>query len=412
MNSWLHIVALTVFWVGVLSGGVEAATSTVDDWSAVVSRGLAKCLDEISNRESQSNWPSLVYAHPSERQSPGPAKKAYDLSKALMGELASYRQSLPALSAQGDEAVVQAVGQLQDLRDALIRQQGYINWTLADAVNRVAVVSLCRHVLQTRRVGAGIKAQADRLNRFGISVAAWQRMIEGEQGSPVLLSIPLGQRESTQGFLDLLTKASGSISHIEALDRGMKVASYADLIETKNMGGLLLAYMGTDGLLHLSLPLLIQYVEQNPDFSLRDDYRHVKSKMQERVDTNALGSFLNPYEVSTLAEIPRIMNAFESQKLDRWAGLRTKEAIEESAVAETEADDKIRTMLAAIDSVKQQLAVLEGLSAGADIPIDKIEKFMGKKIPDQAGAGAYHIGRIGEKPRFIRKSGQPIVLDP
>lgn len=411
MNARLYIVVLTFMVVSVLSGGVEAATSTVDDWSAVVSRGLAKCLDEISNRESQSHWPSLVYVHPSERQSPGPAKKAHDLSKVLMDDLASYRQSLPALTARDDEAVAQAVGQLQDFRDALIRQQGYINWTLADAINRVAVVSLCRNVLQTRRVGAGIKAQADRLTRFRISVASWQRMIEAEQGSPLPLSTAPVQRETVQGFLELLTQTSGHTNVAEVLGR-TTAATHADFIETKDMTGILLAYMGTDALLHLALPLLIQYVEQNPDFSLRDDYRQVKSKMQGKVDTNAIGSFLNPYEISTLAKIPSIMHAFESQKLDRWAGLRTKEDIEESAVAETETDDKIRTMLAAIDSVKQQLAVLEGLSAGADIPIDKIEKFMGKKIPDQAGAGTYHIGRIGEKPTFIRKSGKPIVLDP
>lgn len=410
MNARLYIVVLTFCGVSVLSGGVEAAISAVDDWSVIVSQGLAKCLDEIANSESRSHWPSLVYVHPSERQSPGPAKEAYNLSKVLMDELVLYRESLPALTARDDEAVAQAVGQLQDFRDVLVRQQGYINWTLADAVNRVAVVSLCRNVLQTRRVGAGIKAQADRLTRFRISVASWQSMIEAEQGSPLPLSTAPGQRETAQGFLELLARTTGHGSVAEALGR-KTVATYADFIDTRDMTGLLQAYMRTDALLHLSLPLLIQYVEQNPNFSLRDDYRQVKSQMQEKVDANALGSFLNPYEVSTLAEISRIMNAFESQKLDRWAGLGTKESIKNAVPAETETDEAIRTMLGAIDSVKQQLAVLEGLSAGADIPIEKIEKFMGTQIPGQSAAGAYHIGKIGEKPRFMRKSGQSVVLD-
>lgn len=411
MKSWLHIVALMFLGVGVVSGGVVAMTSTVDDWSAVVSRGLAQCLDQISNRESQSQWPSLVYTQPSERQVPGPAKKAYDLSKALLGELASYRQSLPALSAQDDEAVAKTVGQLQDLRDALIRQRGYVNWTLADVVNRIAVVSVCRHVLETRRVTAGIKTQADRLTHFGIPVASWQRMVEGEQGSPLSLSTAPEQRETVQGFLELLTQTSGHASVAEVLGR-TTAATHADFIETKDLTGLLQAYMGTDALLHLALPLLIQYVEQNPNFSLRDDYRQVKSKMQGKVDANAVGSFLNPYVVSTLAKIPSIMNAFESQKLDRWAGLGTKESNKDAGAVVAETNEKIRTMLAAIDSVKQQLAVLEGLSAGADIPIEKIEKFMGKQIPGQSAAGTYHIGKIGEKPRFMRKSGQAVVLDP
>lgn len=411
MNSGLHFVSLMLFVVGVVSGDVKAESSTVDDWSAIVSQGLAKCLDQISNKESQSQWPSLVYVQPSQRQALGPAKKAYDLAQALVDELASYRQNLPALSAQNEEVFAKTVGQLQDFRDALIQQQGYINWTLADAVNRVAVVVLCRHILETRRAHAGIKAQADRLNRFGISVASWRRMIEGEQGSALSLYTPPGQRETTQGFLELITKTSGNVNLAEALGR-KGVATYADFVDTKDVAGLLQAYMRTDALLHLSLPLLIQYVEQNPDFSLRDDYRQVKSKMQEKVDKNAVGSFLNPYEVSTLADIPRIMKAFESQKLDRWAGLVIKESIKDTVVAETENDEKIRTMLVAIDSVKQQLAVLEGLSAGADISVEKIEKFLGKQISGKSSLGTYKIGKIGEKPRFVRKSGQAVVLDP
>ena len=55
--------------------------------------------------------------------------------------------------------------------------------------------------------------------------------------------------------------------------------------------------------------------------------------------------------------------------------------------------------------------MLDGLVAGDEIGIDKIENFMGTNIPIKSEAGTYHIGKIGETPRFASENGAVILLN-
>ena len=73
-------------------------------------------------------------------------------------------------------------------------------------------------------------------------------------------------------------------------------------------------------------------------------------------------------------------------------------------------DDEILLWLENIDSVKQQIAPMEGLKPDDDISNSMIEEFIRRKMPIPPDGGEYHVGKVNEKPYYVRPDGQIINM--
>ena len=287
-----------------------------DSWTALVKGDFHIFLDAFSERENATPWLQLtVREDPAKNQT-----NAKELANILLQRLDQYSTSLPELSSGDGEAVSRTVAQLQDMRDQMVSKGGCVNFVLADIINRVVFSCLTKQIIDARRVDPRVQAQIDRAHRFKIPMSSWRQMIEAETGQPIRMNLPQDDENPWPGIFALMTNTAG----VAGTDMGLesaRVSSRKDLLHECNVPLLIGAYMKTDELIHRALPLLALYVKTNPDFSASDDYGQMKAVLSSIAPKENIGSDIWPYEISSLGEIPDLLQAKKYEKLDQMAGI-------------------------------------------------------------------------------------------
>lgn len=217
------------------------------------------------------------------------------------------------------------------LRDCVTKQQSYVNFLLADVLNRCVAVNVGARLVREPSVGSGLLEIQEQLAHYTISTDSLVALTMDELG---LKAIP-----------DALERSSTDFERLAALwnflEPGVPVGwpgsqSFVDadtMMQSRNLLGLACRLVGTDTLIHTHLPSLVLYRERVQAAPRGASYREIKLALGERTPApESLGTM--PYGIrraaSAVSELEQevesgkiwIRPAFTAEQILDWHNVR------------------------------------------------------------------------------------------
>jgi len=387
------------------SYAVEAHTagSTNGPWQSLAEANLTQFLREVTSDNGQQEWRRRIVVPWDDTPS---TEQSFKVVQEVLTQLLNYRATAPTLAEDSEADFIRNLGLLQDFRDYLASEKGYANALLSDVLNRLIFVNLSSRLIQDRSVSTSLQKQMSRLTDFRMSPWKLAENLKGEVVGQLTLTTSTNNQDACKAFAELLQQSAGASDPVGAMSKAVS-GSYGKLLEKRNVTALLMCWLRTDSLIHLSLPLLVQYIQKNPDFALNDDYQKIKKVLAlDEEKRKWFGSRLNPCHPGSEGDVQRLIRAVASSQLESVVGLSSGR---EKTVESKAGEEKVITRtLESIASAKEQIALLKSLHRDSVITEQEIAAYLNSPLPIAAERGKYEVGKVGEEPRFVKPDGSII----
>lgn len=284
MKHWVLLLGFSVPGLSAAWSTLAAQQETPTGQIAAESpqeTGFPTFLEDLLTDEP-TPWPpivSAVYETPLSAAEANRQRELEHLARLALRGLDDYREPLSDLPGEELATVAET---LLDLSDAAAAGGGYVNLLVADALNRVLFVELTTRLVRLGSAPPELAAAVDRLAGYEIAPRKLVAMAEEELGR----SVPgVDEAEADSGargvFYHLFQEVGGDLAHLAGLRSAEELAGSTvyQLLETPNLGRLLIRYWQTDYGIHIRLPLLARYLHESGGGVERYDYEHVRNTL-------------------------------------------------------------------------------------------------------------------------------------
>jgi len=250
----------------------------INQWSVLVATKELPDIAQNFEHSTTAPWPKLISDASQKLKSPESPKPS-GLGNALLDKIRVYEKSTPRQA--GDS--VKAVAVYGSLSRGLQNSGGYINFCLADAVNRLALARLSELLINDPSSVNKVKTAFAKLTSVGFSTPQFVQMIGDEPVQKLKAGInlkPMEDKDARQQILLALGMTMGDVFRKFSFSQG----GTSSLINNPDIGVLLLRMGSTDIVANVDLAALIDFVEHGGRYSdIRlDDVRPFKHVMNGR----------------------------------------------------------------------------------------------------------------------------------
>ena len=274
----------TLGLVGLLSSAmlaVGAEKNALDNWRKVVSTNdFTKTLASV--RTLKDEWPAVhSIKHPANKDKKSAlAQSEYrDVARAFWLGLENYEKVLREMP---PEAFCEGAGTLLDARGRFLKNPGYINYFIADAINRVIYVNLGERLAKVGDVPTCYDKVVERLAEFRCDWSLMFEITNRELGTKQMTVTEI-QNMSLEDKIDAIGKMVGQEQSFFFFPQDMHNLFGLRILEKRSLPPLLTRLAVTDHAIGGFLPALLSYRRKATHFSTTDSYQQIKSVFEEEI---------------------------------------------------------------------------------------------------------------------------------
>lgn len=271
-KMWTFVLLGLLAWTTHAVAG--AGKGSLDNWRQAVSTNeFKKTL--AAARTISEEWPSVhsvKYAGERDAES-GLSQIGYrDLARTFLLGLKSYEKLLREMP---PKAFCEGADELLDVRGRFLKNPGYVNYFLADSINRVIYVNLGERLARPADVPACYDKIVARLAEFRCDFPQIVSLINEEYGSNVLSmaeikDLPLTDQLQTVG------RVIGQVNFFFITQDAHNLYGLR-MLEQRSLSALVSRLVSSDYFIGASLPALLSYRRETTRFSPIDSSLQVGS---------------------------------------------------------------------------------------------------------------------------------------
>jgi len=332
----------TIGLVGLLSSAmlvIGAEKDVLNNWEKVVSTNdFAKTL--VSVRALQDEWPAI---HSVKHAINKDAKNALaqtgyrDVARTFLLGLERYEKVLREMP---PEAFCVGAGALLDARERFLKNPGYINYFISDAINRVIYVNLGERLAKVGDVPTCYDKVVERLAEFRCDWSLLFEITNQELGTKQMAMAEI-QAMPLKDKAEAIGKMVGQEETFLVFPQDIHNLYGLRLLEKCSLPPLLTRLSSADHVIGGLLPALLSYRRKAERFSPTDSFQQIQSILGE--DTRMSPTMYNggqPLAASLASEALRFIDTERWRMALYFSDLLgiTKEIIERFEKEEAERD--------------------------------------------------------------------------
>jgi hypothetical protein len=250
----------------------------INQWNVAIKTKALPEIAQLIEHPSAASWPKLISDASQNLKASGSFKPS-DFGNALLEKIRAYEKSVSRQETDSEKAVA-IYGSLSR---GLQNSGGYINFCLADTVNRLALARLSELLINYPSLVNEVKTAFANLTSVRFSTPQFVQMIGDEPAQKLKTGVNLTlleDKDARQQILHALGMTMGDVYRKFATNQ----AGTSNLINNPDIGVLLLRMGETDIIAQVDVAALIDFVEHGGEYSdIRlDDVRPFRTTMNGR----------------------------------------------------------------------------------------------------------------------------------